>query len=85
MKLELAGDLQTIYDAVVSFHAKHSRGPTVGEVCRALDVPTGKISHLIGAMSDLGLLEKREQQQPSGYSAIEVRLTDANPYDEDGP
>lgn len=82
MKLELSGGLQKIYDEVVLFHVKHSRGPSVGEVCRAVEIPTGRVSHLLVALAEIGLVTRDEVKKPSGYMAIEITPTEADPYDE---
>lgn len=83
MKLSLSGDLKAVYDALAKFYVEHGRGPGVGELGRVAHVATAKASVLSCALEDLGLVLRVEVRKPSGYLAMEITPTKANPYDEE--
>ena len=83
MKLSLSGDLKITYDTIVKFHGEHGRGPGVGEMSRIASLATGKASILSRALEDLGLVFRKDVRKPSGYIAMEISPTEANPYSED--
>ncbi len=83
MKLELAGNLKTLYDSIVKFHVKHGYGTTLRQLYVETGIPSGITSVLTRALADLGLVERRDVRRPSSYLALEMIPTDANPYDEE--
>ena len=50
---------------------------------RIASLATGKASILSRALEDLGLVFRKDVRKQSGYIAMEIVPTKANPYDEE--
>ena len=83
MRLELTGNLKRVYDWLVEFEAVNGRGSTGLEMVRGGIASTGSASIYSRALEDLGLVTRRNVKKASGYTALEINPTDANPYDEE--
>lgn len=82
VRLELSGELKIAYDWIVYFQETEGRGTTVRELHVGTGIQTGTTSIYCRALVDLGLVERREVKKESGYIALEIVPTDANPYEE---
>ena len=81
MRLELRGNLKIAYDWIVYFQETEGRGTTVRELYVGTGLQTGTASIYCRALVDLGLVERIEVKKDSGYLALEIVPTDANPYE----